>query len=414
MHVLNLAALMPGGRFAVERAEAAGHEAVGRRGHAHRPAQFSISDYQFSISSVTVDLKKTATTPAYIRVEDPFHIQRVLPAADLAAAYGSADLCTTGAIPAPCLTLGKNTAPLDGRVWIEINKPKATTDAKYDPPVDLTFDCAISVVVEAVGAGSGIIVDNAIAASATVTASRTEGTFSATVIAGGEYKVTPATFECSTDGDTTGLGPYFDLISDTYPSTATANKDNSFHVDFPYLPNTKPPGGCGHTLGFGMTISERLQKGMKAQYTRDAFLGILQRLTNYPADPEAKAPHFKAVLNVVPKLPACPNGVDSIMTTAACGNWYLHKQLLANEISAFAGFAINAFQVDVNHKKAEYMVYQYQTKTGLVTDAELMEMQRYLDALNNLETTCPTTATTGTAGSTGARRRLGARRLSMR
>ncbi|KAG2495087.1 hypothetical protein HYH03_006698 [Edaphochlamys debaryana] len=390
--------------------------------YAAATGKYTIPEYQFSTSSVTVDLAADASTPAYFLIGSPYHIQRVLSAADLAKLYGSADLCTTGAIPAPCLTLGKKTAPLTGRIWIEIDEPKSTT-VSYTAPPDLTFDCAISVTIEAIGSGSGIVVNNAVVTSTTVIASRTDGSFSATVIQGGDYAVTAQTFTCEgPEGhNTTGLAPYYGLVSSNYPNPATADQDNGFHVDFPYLANYVLPTGCGHTLGFWKTNAERVLQGRKTQYNRPEYLPILQSLVGY-VRPD--------VLNVLPSAAFTTYMTNCRLVPTTCAdNWYfqyvintlgstsaapldlLYKQLLANEISFKAGYVpTQPFVASVNHVRAEFMAYQYGiAKTSLFTSNDVLAMQKYLDDVNNLS---PAGCDTDVAAPS-VRRHAMARRLAM-
>ncbi|KAG2497124.1 hypothetical protein HYH03_004715 [Edaphochlamys debaryana] len=387
--------------------------------------RFTINQYSMSASHVTVTLSRLPATPAHYLVGPPsfYTAQRLLSRDSLIAAYGSADLCTTGDIPAPCLSLGRQVAALDGQIWIEVDE---TGDhVSYNPQYDTSFDCAISVTVTAVGPDSKVWDTSAGAWSdgpVAVRAFRSNGTFAAVVLAGGSYSVHPATFACTDGSPTAYLAPLAAIVSPAaYPVPATADGGNAYHVDFPYaITLLNPPlGGCGHTLGYWKTNADRILSERKSQYDRSTFLThILDRLLGYklaPVLPMARDEPYIARCVAAGGAPAgrdpdawCAGNwrlqqvIDILGSTSSAPKDLMLKQLLANEISFFAGYVASppGWQ-GIVHSLAEWLWLRGSDS------AAVLRMQRYLDAMNNV----PPSACEAKAG--GSRRAMLGRRLAM-
>ncbi|KAG2496834.1 hypothetical protein HYH03_005239 [Edaphochlamys debaryana] len=259
--------------------------------------------------------------------------------------------------------------------------------------------------MKAADAGSAVIVDDVARSTGSVYADPATGLFTATVLAGGTYRVTALTFFCSNPTvNTAELQKFFDLVP-TYSNPATASEAKGYWVDLPYKPNLVPPtGGCGHTLGFWKNMaSNSLVRDPKSQYTRDEFLPIVNQLIAPPLGAmgymRPDVLHFPPNVTYVNlclaksvkateqqcqddwKFVYIMNVIDDVKSDLA----KLLRQLLTNEISYMAGYkSTPLFLAELNHHRGEFAAWNGAKGTGLFTNAQLNSLASYFDSINNI------------------------------
>ncbi|KAG2482304.1 hypothetical protein HYH03_018768 [Edaphochlamys debaryana] len=363
---------------------------------------FTIPTYSFDLGDVTFIVDPKPSTPPYFTFDANLYKKiRSQSVAQLISAFGTGDMCANDAtINVPCLSVGKSTVNLSGQIWIEMNQPFDNT-VQYSPTEDRTFPCAIKVVITAVpDTGSFIIVNGAPVTTATVTS--IDGAFSATVVSGGQYTVTPLTFQCDEHPNgqtTTGVANNFDLVLPNYPVPATANEGNNFVVNFPYRPNNNDLAGCGHTLGFWKNQAANCITDTRTQYTRPEFLPILDALIAPKGYMRTDVLHFPRNETYIT---ACKGGQASLETKCS-ENWKfqyviniindektdlakLLRQLLSNEIATKAGYIVEPkWMAEVIHQRGEFAAWNFATNTGLYTGTQINSLASYYDKLNNYD-----------------------------
>ncbi|KAG2482990.1 hypothetical protein HYH03_018116 [Edaphochlamys debaryana] len=320
-----------------------------------------------------------------------------------------------------CLTIGRQTAKLTGRTWIEVDQTAAPVS--FTPNMDQTFGCAIGVTITPDITNSNSKVrdsnGNLVSTPVTVPADPATGLFSATVLAGGAYSVHPQTFTCSAGTPTTGLQSISALVSG-YTDPATASSTNAYYVDFPYR------SGCGHTHGFWMSNADRVLEGSKTQYQGFEYLPYLKAVRDTaPLD----VIDFKDSTNwidtcnkavLATNLPGSSDTVASgwcsdrymfvytstvLHSTSSNNDDLLMKQLLAKELSTAAGYV--SYPADVQYAKqleAELLLKEYwawrknypapptNNAAALATyntdlaryNSKMSFLQVYFDGINNL------------------------------
>ncbi|KAG2433398.1 hypothetical protein HXX76_008456 [Chlamydomonas incerta] len=325
----------------------------------------------FSASGVALGDSLTFTVASanpttILATSPPFTTAATLTPADLLAAMDAAAIgvCSTAAIPAACLTVGR-LHTLSGQIWIdtETNDPPA-----YAPGRDGLFGCDITVTVASSSSG---------AVFATATAPAATGAFSVPVLEGDSYTVTANTDAAACAAP---LLPYLAPPANPVGPIAVTAAGAADPALFPYIPlpppATPPVEGRGHTLGFWKTNAQRFLAGNKVQqYTREQYLAILTAATSM-ARPDVLALGAGGGVTGDNLLRAVVAVLDS---TSPAPRDRLLKQLLATEISYSAGFRMT------DEAAQRYLVLWAENVAAAGTDVGLMNsLAVLLDQINNL------------------------------
>ncbi|KAG2449320.1 hypothetical protein HYH02_005475 [Chlamydomonas schloesseri] len=312
----------------------------------------------------------SANPGAILATSPPFTTAASVTPAGLLAAMDAHALgvCSTSAIPAACLTVGRLHA-LTGQIWIdtETNDPPA-----YTPGRDGLFGCDITVTVTSASSGGAVFT--------TTTAPAATGAFSVPVLEGDAYLIAAATDAAACAAP---LLPYLAPPANPAGPIAVTAAGAADPALFPYIPlpppSTPPVEGRGHTLGFWKTNAERFLKKQPVQhYSREQYLALLTAATSM-ARPDVLALSAGGGVTGDALLRAVVAVLDS---TSPAPRDRLLKQLLANEISYTAGFRMK------DEAAQRYLILWAENVAAAGNDVELMNsLAVLLDAINNLPNT---------------------------